>query len=92
MTVSIKARNAKELQDSVERLHERLANRAIQQLFTLLNQVTMSSVQCPQIGSMKLYQPSEILIERGEEDTPVVQRTLMCAPHVQCGSSSRLGT
>jgi hypothetical protein len=39
MTVSIKARNAKELQDSVEQLRERLANGTIQQLFTLLDQV-----------------------------------------------------
>jgi spore photoproduct lyase len=31
---------------------------------------------------MNLYQPSEILIERGEEDTPVVQRTLARASHV----------
>src|SRR5262245_62165243 len=31
---------------------------------------------------MKLYQPSEILIERGEENTLVVQRTLAYAPDV----------
>ena len=39
MTVTIKARNAKELQDSVERLHERLGDGAIQRLFSLLDQV-----------------------------------------------------
>src|SRR5262245_56391705 len=31
---------------------------------------------------MKLYQPEEILIERGEENTAVVQRTLARASHV----------
>jgi spore photoproduct lyase len=31
---------------------------------------------------MTLYQLHEILIERGEEDAPVVQRTLMRLPHV----------
>src|SRR5262249_8008759 len=31
---------------------------------------------------MKLYQPEEILIERGEEHASVVQRTLARAPHV----------
>lgn len=30
---------------------------------------------------MKLYQPSEILIEQGEENTPVVQRALARLPH-----------
>ncbi len=39
ITVSIKARNTKELQDSVEQLRERLGNGAIQQLFSLLDQV-----------------------------------------------------
>lgn len=31
---------------------------------------------------MRTYQPSEILIEQGEEDTPVVQRVLTRLPHV----------
>ncbi|MBI3300986.1 MAG: radical SAM protein [Deltaproteobacteria bacterium] len=31
---------------------------------------------------MKPYQPNEILIERGEEDTPVVRRALARSPHV----------
>jgi len=31
---------------------------------------------------MKLYQPNEILIEQGEENTPVVQRALARLPHV----------
>src|ERR1043165_9632033 len=30
---------------------------------------------------MKLYQPSEILIERGEENAPVVRRALARAPY-----------
>ncbi len=39
MTVSITARNAKELQDSVERLRERLDDGALQRLFVLRDQV-----------------------------------------------------